>query len=69
MPFEDFQDSRHGGHLGHRNGMILAILNLNVAPMPSTKFRLNLVQLNNFSNSESLCRSNASHQGLAEEAN
>ena len=31
--FEDFQDGRHGGHLGYRNGMILAILNLHVAPI------------------------------------
>ena len=32
MAFEDFQDDRHGGHLG----MILAILNLHVAPMTPT---------------------------------
>ena len=38
--FDEFQDGRHGGHLGNLNGTILAILNLFVAPMPSTKFQL-----------------------------
>ena len=38
MSFEEFQD---GGHLGYRNGTILAILNLHVATMPPTKFQLN----------------------------
>ena len=28
MSFEEFQDSRHGGHLGYWDGTILAILNL-----------------------------------------
>ena len=42
MSFEDFQDGRHGSHLGYRNGMILAILNLPVVPMPPIKFGLNL---------------------------
>ena len=42
MPFEEFQDGRHGGQLGYRNGTILAILNFYVAPMPPIKFRLNL---------------------------
>ena len=28
ISFEKFQDGRHGGHLGYRNGTILAILNL-----------------------------------------
>ena len=28
MLFEEFQDGRHGGHLGYQNGTILAILNL-----------------------------------------
>ena len=37
MSFEEFQD---GGHLGYRNGTILAILNLYVATMPPTKFQL-----------------------------
>ena len=37
MSFEEFQD----GHLGYRNGMILAILNLYVALMPPVKFWLN----------------------------
>ena len=83
--FEDLYDGRHGGHLGYRNGMILAILNLHVAPMPPTKFQLNptqglgadlgsrfsrwppkqpswIAERNYFSNAESLCRSDASHQ-------
>ena len=42
MLFEDFQDGRHGGHLGYQNRTVLAILNLHAAPMPSTKFQLNL---------------------------
>ena len=41
MSFEEFQDGRHGGHLGYRNGTILAILNFHVATMPPTKFQLN----------------------------
>ena len=41
MSFEELQDGPHGGHLGYRNGTILAILNLNVATMPTTKFQLN----------------------------
>ena len=41
MLFEDFQDGRRGGCLGYRNGTILAILNLDVAPMPPIKIRLN----------------------------
>ena len=41
MSFEEFQDGGHGGHLGYRNGMILAILNLYAAPMPPIKFQLN----------------------------
>ena len=41
MSFEDFKDGRHGDHLGYWNEMILTILNLHVAPMPSTKFGLN----------------------------
>ena len=39
MSFEKFQD---GSHLGYRNSMILAILNLYNAQMPPIKFRLNL---------------------------
>ena len=62
--------------------MILAILTLHVAPMPPTKFGLNLTGLwfqdlkngrpswiakrNDFSNSESLSHSNASHQVSAQ---
>ena len=42
MSFEEFQDGCHSGHLVYRNGMVLAILNLYVAPMPHIKFRLNL---------------------------
>ena len=41
MLFEEFQDGRHVSHLGYRNRTILAILNLNVATMPPTKFQLN----------------------------
>ena len=41
MSFEEFQDGPHGGHLGYRNGTILAILNLYVAPMPPNSFWLN----------------------------
>ena len=39
--FEEFQDGRHGGHLGYLNGMILAILNLYFTAMPPIKFWLN----------------------------
>ena len=41
MLFEDFQDDRHGCHLGYRNRTILAILNLHVATIPTIKFQLN----------------------------
>ena len=41
MSFEEFQDGCHGGHFLHRNGTILAILNLHVATMPPIKFQLN----------------------------
>ena len=41
MSFEEFQDGRHGGHLGYWNGTILAILNLYVTVMPPIKFQLN----------------------------
>ena len=89
MSFEEFQDGRHDGHLGYRNGTILAILNLYVAPVPPIKFRLNptyslggdvvlrisrwplwrttwISELDDFSNSGSLCRSDASHQVSAQ---
>ena len=33
----------YGGHLGYRNGTILAILNPYNAPMPPIKFGLNLI--------------------------
>ena len=42
MSFEEFQDGGPCGHLGYRNGTILAILNLQVTTMPLTKFQLNL---------------------------
>ena len=42
MSSEEFHDGRHGGHLGYRNGTILAILNLYITPMPPIKFWLNL---------------------------
>ena len=42
ISFEEFQDGRHGGHLGYRNGTILAILNLCFIVMPPIKFLLNL---------------------------
>ena len=41
LTFEEFQDGRHGGHLGYRNGTILAILNFCVTVMPPIKFQLN----------------------------
>ena len=41
MLFEKFQGGHHGSHLGYRNRMILAILNLHVATMPPTKFQSN----------------------------
>ena len=43
MSFEEFQDGHHGGHLGNRNGTILEILNLYVAPLnprPHPRFPL-----------------------------
>ena len=42
--FDEFQDGNHGGHLGYRNRLILAILNLPVAHynyMPPMKCLLN----------------------------
>ena len=78
MSFEDFQDGQHSGHLGYQNRMILAILNLHMAPMPPIKFGFNLTkdsgadvvsrfsswiaEPKDLSNSESLCCSHASHQ-------
>ena len=41
MLFQDFQDGHHGRHLEYWNGTNLAILNLQVTPMPPTKFWLN----------------------------
>ena len=40
MLSEEFEDGL-GGHLGYRNGTILAILNLCVTVMPPIKFQLN----------------------------
>ena len=37
----DLQDGSHGGHLGYLMQRILAIFNLQVAPMLPTKFRVN----------------------------
>ena len=37
----DFQDGHHGDHLRFTIGMILAIFDLQVTPMPPTKFRVN----------------------------
>ena len=37
----DFQDGRHGGHLGIPIGTILAMFNLHVTPKLLTKFRVN----------------------------
>ena len=41
MSFEEFQDGRHGSHLGYLNGRILAILNFCVTVMLPIKFWLN----------------------------
>ena len=38
MKFEDFQDGCYGGHLEYQDRTILAILNLDIALMPSIKF-------------------------------
>ena len=42
MSFEEFQDGRHGDHLGYQNETILEILNLYVTVMLPIKFWLNL---------------------------
>ena len=39
--FEEFDDGRHGGHLGYRIGTILTIPNMHVALMPPTNYGLN----------------------------
>ena len=36
----DFQDSRHGGHLGFTIGTILAIFDLPITPVLPTKFQV-----------------------------
>ena len=43
MPFEK-KNSCHGSQIGYQNRMIQAILNVDVAPIPQTKFRFNLTQ-------------------------
>ena len=79
---EEFQDGhRGGGYLGYRNGTILAILNLCVTVMLPISFgrrcRLKNFKMvamdigteqfrNNPSNSESLCRSDASNKVSAQ---
>ena len=42
MGLEDFIDGCHGGHLGYRNGTIIANENRHVDPMSPIKFQLNL---------------------------
>ena len=42
--FEEYKDGYHGGHLGYWKGRILAIFNLHVAMIPSTKFLFISVQ-------------------------
>ena len=87
MSFEEFQDGRHGSHLGYGNRTILVILYN--TPKPPFKFQLNLAyclglnviwrisrwpkwwpswisEWNDYSNSESLCHCDASHQVLAQ---
>ena len=70
-------DKMDGGHLGYRNGTVLAILNLYNAPMPPIKSRLNLTyglggdvnwgisswksERNDFSNFESMCHCDVYH--------
>ena len=44
IALEDFQNGQHGGHIGYQYRMISEILNLHVAPMPPTKFGLNLTK-------------------------
>ena len=41
MSFEEFKMAPPSGHLGYRNGTILAILNICVTVMPPIKFQLN----------------------------
>ena len=40
MSTEEFQNCRRGGHFRYRNGTIMELLSLFVAPMPPIKFRL-----------------------------
>ena len=37
----DFQDGRHGAHLGFQIGAILAIFDMQLTPMLPTKFQVN----------------------------
>ena len=41
LRIKHLKDGCRCGHLGYHNEMLLAILNLHVAPMPPIKFRLN----------------------------
>ena len=78
MSFKDFQEGRHSCHLGYRNGTILAVLNPHVTVMPPIKFGLIrltvgdpwrpswISERNDFSNSESLCHCDTSHQVSAQ---
>ena len=65
MSFEEFQDGRH---LGYRNGTILVILNLCVNVISSwprwQPFWIS--ERNDFSNFESLCHCDASHEVSAQ---
>ena len=70
MSFEEFQDGRHGSHLGYRKWTILAVHNLHVAPMSPFEFwpwRPSWIsKQNDFSNSESQCLTDASHHVSAQ---
>ena len=56
MSFEEFQDGRRGGHLGYRNGTVLASFGSMAA----------ILEWKVFSNSESPCHCDASHQVSAQ---
>ena len=66
MSFEEFQDGNHGGHLGYQSD-----ISLNKGSGADVVSRFSrwppngpswIAKRNNFSNSESLRRSDASHQ-------
>ena len=52
--FKEFQDGRHGIHLGYQNGTILAILNLCVTVMPPVKFWLTVWEVMSFEDFQDL---------------